>query len=103
MHHRSWEAHMKRVFVAAAIVMFGIGSAFAQETCESKAVSAEGKREAKAVDSNGKPLNGAAKNRFTKKCGKHSSLGRCGDAMGGNEASSARTKRGQRDHSIQEI
>ena len=74
---------MKRIFVAAAIVMFGIGSALAQETCESKAVSAEGKPltgagfvqkckndacEPKAVDSNGKPLKGAAKNSFLKKC-----------------------------------
>jgi hypothetical protein len=88
MRHRSWEAQMKRVFVAAAIVMFGIGSALAQETCESKAVSASGKPltgaakksfvqkckkdacEPKAVDSNGKPLKGAAKNSFLKKCEK---------------------------------
>jgi hypothetical protein len=79
---------MKRVLVAAVIVMFGIGSALAQETCESKAVSSEGKPLAgaakksfiqkckkdacapKAVDSNGKPLKGAAKNSFMKKCEK---------------------------------
>lgn len=78
---------MKRVLVVAAIVMFGIGSALAQ-TCESKAVSADGKPlvgaakksfvqkckkdacEPKAVDSNGKPLKGAAKNSFMKKCEK---------------------------------
>ena len=68
--------------------MFAVGSALAQETCESKAVSADGKRlagaakksfvqkckkdacEPKAVDSNGKPLKGAAKNSFLKKCEK---------------------------------
>jgi hypothetical protein len=79
---------MKRVLVAAAIVILCIGSAFAQETCDSKAVSSEGKPlagaakksfvqkckkdacEPKAVDSNGKPLKGAAKNSFMKKCEK---------------------------------
>lgn len=79
---------MKRVLVAAAIVILGMGSAFAQETCDSKAVSSEGKPlagaakksfvqkckkdacEPKAVDSNGKPLKGAAKNSFMKKCEK---------------------------------
>ncbi|MFO1098250.1 MAG: hypothetical protein U1E81_08250 [Xanthobacteraceae bacterium] len=79
---------MKRVLVAAAIVILCIGSAVAQETCDSKAVSSEGKPlagaakksfvqkckkdacEPKAVDSNGKPLKGAAKNSFMKKCEK---------------------------------
>jgi hypothetical protein len=79
---------MKRVLVAAAIVMFGTGAALAQETCESKAMSSEGKPLAgaakksfiqkckkdacapKAVDSNGNPLKGAAKNSFMKKCEK---------------------------------
>ena len=79
---------MKRVLIAAAIMMFGIGYALAQETCESKAVSSAGKPlagaakksfvqkckkdacEPKAVDSNGKPLKGAAKNSFMKKCEK---------------------------------
>ena len=77
---------MKRVLVAAAIVILGMGSAVAQQTCDSKAVSSEGKPlagaakksfvqkckkdacEPKAVESNGKPLKGAAKNSFMKKC-----------------------------------
>jgi len=42
--------------VAASIAFFPIGSAMAQ-SCESKAVSAEGK-----------PLHGAAKNSFMAKC-----------------------------------
>jgi hypothetical protein len=76
---------MKRIFLAA-IVMFAIGSAFAQETCESKAVGKDGKQlagaaktsfmkkcmadtcEAKAVGSDGKKLSGAAKTSFMKKC-----------------------------------
>jgi hypothetical protein len=63
-----------------------MGSAFAQETCDSKAVSKDGKPlagaaktsfmkkcmadscEPKAVDKNGKPLAGAAKTSFMKKC-----------------------------------
>ena len=79
---------MKHVFVGALIMILGLSSALAQETCESKAVSAEGKPltgaakksfvqkckkdacEPKAVDSSGKPLRGAAKNSFLKKCEK---------------------------------
>lgn len=79
---------MKRYIIVAAIMMLGIGSAFAQETCDTRAVSSEGKPlagaakksfvqkckkeacEPKAVDSNGKPLKGAAKNSFMKKCEK---------------------------------
>jgi hypothetical protein len=70
------------------ITAFAIGSALAQETCESKAVGKDGKplagaaktsfvakckREAcapKAVGSDGKPLKGAAKNSFMTKCEK---------------------------------
>ena len=47
---------MKRLFVAALITAFAIGSAMAA-TCESK-----------AIDKNGKPLAGAAKTSFIKKC-----------------------------------
>ena len=65
---------------------FAIGSAAAQETCESKAVGKNGKplagaaktsflakckREAcapKAIGSDGKPLRGAAKSSFMAKC-----------------------------------
>ena len=73
--------------VAASIAFFPIGTAMAQ-SCESKAVSAEGKPlhgaaknsfvkkcktdacEPKAVSAEGKPLHGAAKNSFMAKCGR---------------------------------
>jgi hypothetical protein len=68
--------------------MFAVGSALAKETCESKAVSADGKPlagaakksfvqkckkdacEPKAVNTKGNPLKGAARNSFLKKCEK---------------------------------
>jgi hypothetical protein len=71
--------------LAASIAFFPIGTAMAQ-SCESKAVSAEGKPlhgaaknsfvkkckkdacESKAVSAEGKPLHGAAKNSFMAKC-----------------------------------
>jgi hypothetical protein len=77
---------MKRIFLAAIVTMFAIGSAAAQETCESKAVGKDGKPlagaaktsfmkkcmadtcETKAVGSDGKKLSGAAKTSFMKKC-----------------------------------
>ncbi len=77
---------MKRIFLAAIVATCATGSAFAQETCESKAVGKDGKPLAgaaktsvlkkctadacapKAVGSDGKPLAGAAKNSFMKKC-----------------------------------
>jgi len=77
---------MKRIFLAAIVAMFAIGSAVAQETCESKAVGKDGKPlagaaktsfmkkcmadtcETKAVGSDGKKLSGAAKTSFLKKC-----------------------------------
>jgi hypothetical protein len=67
---------------------FAVGSAMAQATCESKAISKDGKPlagaaktsfvnkckkdacEGKAVSKDGKPLSGAAKNSFMTKCGK---------------------------------
>ena len=79
---------MKPVLIAALITIFAVGSTIAQETCDTKAVSADGKPlagaakksfvqkckkdacEPKAVDSNGKPLKGAAKSSFMKKCEK---------------------------------
>jgi hypothetical protein len=79
---------MKRIFVAAILTAFAIGSAAAQETCETKAVGKDGKPLAgaaktsfmkkcmadtcatKAVGSDGKPLAGAAKTSFMKKCEK---------------------------------
>jgi hypothetical protein len=80
------EIEMKRIALAALILVFALGSAMAQTTCESKAVSKEGKplagaaktsflRKCKAdactgsaIDKNGKPLAGAAKASFLKKC-----------------------------------
>ncbi|TPQ35272.1 hypothetical protein C2U70_15270 [Bradyrhizobium guangdongense] len=77
---------MKRIFLAAVLATFAAGSAFADDTCESKAVGKDGKTLAgaaktsflkkckedactpKAVGSDGKPLAGAAKNSFMKKC-----------------------------------
>jgi hypothetical protein len=77
---------MKRIFLAAIVASFAAGSAFAEETCESKAIGKDGKPLAgaakasflkkckedacvpKAVSADGKPLAGAAKNSFMKKC-----------------------------------
>jgi hypothetical protein len=77
---------MKRFFLAILVSAFALGSAAAQETCESKAVGRDGKPlagaaktsfmqkckrdacEAKAVGSDGRKLAGAAKASFMKKC-----------------------------------
>jgi len=78
---------MKRIFVAAIVATFALGSAaMAQETCETKAVGKDGKAlsgaaktsfmkkckvescETKAVSADGKKLSGAAKTSFMKKC-----------------------------------
>ena len=77
---------MKKLLLAAIVVSFAAGSAFAQDSCESKAVGKDGKPLAgaaktsfmkkcmaeacavKAVGSDGKPLAGAAKTSFMKKC-----------------------------------
>ena len=76
---------MKRILLAALISSFAFGSAMAA-TCDSQAVSKEGKPLAgaaktsfvkkckadactgKAVSKEGKPLAGAAKDAFLKKC-----------------------------------
>ncbi|HKA77563.1 MAG TPA: hypothetical protein VKD19_10695 [Pseudolabrys sp.] len=78
---------MRRILLAALITSFAVGSALAQ-SCESKAVSKEGKPlagaaktsfvkkckqdacDGKAVGKDGKPLAGAAKNSFMTKCAK---------------------------------
>jgi hypothetical protein len=78
---------MTRVILVALITSCVIGTAMAR-SCESKAVSAEGKPlhgaaktsfvrkckqdacESKAVSAEGKPLHGAAKNSFMAKCKK---------------------------------
>jgi hypothetical protein len=75
---------MKRFFLAVLLSVFAIGSAIAQETCDSKAVGKDGKPlagaaktsfiqkckrdacDAKAVGSDGKKLSGAAKTSFMK-------------------------------------
>ena len=77
---------MKKIFLAAVVATFAAGSAFAQDSCESKAVGKDDKPlagaaktsfmkkctqdacAAKAVGSDGKPLAGAAKTSFMKKC-----------------------------------
>ena len=77
---------MKRVMIVALMSAFAVGSALAQESCESKAVGKDGKPlagaaktaflkkckadacEPKAVDKDGKKLSGAARNSFLKKC-----------------------------------
>ena len=77
---------IKKMFLVAVLATFAIGSAVAQESCESKAVGKDGKPlagaaktsfmkkcmadtcAAKAVSSDGKPLSGAAKTSFMKKC-----------------------------------
>ena len=79
---------MKHLFLVAALAVFGIGSVMAQEaSCESKAVGKDGKPlagaaktsfikkcktdacEARAIGKDGKKLAGAAKTSFMKKCG----------------------------------
>jgi hypothetical protein len=79
---------MKKLLLAAIVASFAAGSAFAQDSCESKAMGKDGKPLAgaaktsfmkkcmaqacatKAVGSDGKPLAGAAKTSFMKKCEK---------------------------------
>ena len=76
---------MQRIILASLIASLSIGTAMAQ-SCESRAVSSEGKPlhgaaktsfvkkckrdacESKAVGKDGKPLYGAAKNSFMAKC-----------------------------------
>ena len=83
-----WRQKVKRIILAALIMSFAVGSAMAQATCESKAISKEGKPlagaaktsfvnkckkdacESKAVSKDGKPLYGAAKKSFIQKCKK---------------------------------
>jgi hypothetical protein len=78
---------MKRIFLAALISTFAIGSAMAA-SCESMAVGKDGKAlsgaaktsflkkckadacKGKALSKDGKPLAGAAKSSFMKKCEK---------------------------------
>ena len=78
---------MKRILLAAVIATFAAGSAFAQDaSCDAKAMGKDGKPlagaaktsfmkkcthdacEAKAVSADGKKLSGAAKTASMKKC-----------------------------------
>jgi hypothetical protein len=77
---------MKKMFLVAILATFAAGSAFAQDSCDSKAMGKDGKPLAgaaktafmkkcmaddcatKAVGSDGKKLAGAAKSSFMKKC-----------------------------------
>jgi hypothetical protein len=79
------EETMKRFIIAALIASFSVGTALAQ-SCESRAMSSDGKPlhgaaktsfvkkckrdacESKAVSKEGKPLYGAAKRSFMTKC-----------------------------------
>jgi opacity protein-like surface antigen len=80
------EETMKRFALAVVMSLFALGSALADDTCQTKAVGKDGKPlagaalrsfmtkctkdacEPKAIDKNGKPLAGAAKSSFMKKC-----------------------------------
>ncbi len=77
---------MKKLFLVAILATFAAGSAFAEDSCDTKAMGKDGKPlagaaktsfmkkcmmescETKAVGSDGKKLAGAAKNSFMKKC-----------------------------------
>jgi hypothetical protein len=86
--HRRERIMFRKLMFAAFVLAFAGGAALAQETCESKAVGKDGKPLAgaaktsfvkkcmadtcatKAVSQDGKPLSGAAKTSFMKKCEK---------------------------------
>ena len=77
---------MKRIILGIVVATFAAGAAFAQESCETKAVGKDGKAlagaaktaflkkcktdtcSAKAMSADGKKLSGAAKTSFMKKC-----------------------------------
>lgn len=61
---------MKRILLAVMITSFAVGSAMAA-SCESK-----------AVDKSGKPLTGAAKTSFLKKCKTDACAGKAVDKSG---------------------
>ena len=62
---------MKRIILAALITSFAVGSAMAQ-SCTTK-----------AIGKNGKPLAGAAKTSFIKKCCKDSAVSKDGKPLSG--------------------
>ena len=73
---------LRKIMLAGLVVAFAGGAAFAQESCDTKAVGKDGKPlagaakmssmkkccEAAAVSADGKKLSGAAKNSSVKKC-----------------------------------
>jgi hypothetical protein len=77
---------MRKLLLAIALTVFAFGSAVAEDTCESKAIGKDGKPlagaaktsfikkcvretcEAQAIGKDGKKLSGAAKTSFMKKC-----------------------------------
>jgi hypothetical protein len=77
---------LRKIMLAGLVVAFAGGAAFAQESCDTKAVGKDGKPLAgaaktsfmkkcmtdtcntKAVSADGKPLSGAAKTSSIKKC-----------------------------------
>jgi hypothetical protein len=77
---------MKRFALAVVLSLFAIGAACADDTCETKAIGKDGKPlvgaaktsflkkckadacDGKAVSADGKPLSGASKASFLKKC-----------------------------------
>jgi hypothetical protein len=87
-NHSKERAMLRKLMLAVVVVTFAGGAALAQETCDSKAVGKNGKPLAgaaktsfmkkcmadicatKAVSQEGKPLSGAAKTSFMKKCEK---------------------------------
>jgi hypothetical protein len=71
---------MKRIILAALITSFAVGSAMAQ-SCETKAVSKDGK-----------PLAGAAKTSFIKKCCETSAVSKDGKPLAGAAKTSFITK-----------
>ena len=76
---------MKRILLAAMVAAFAICSAAAQDACESKAVGKDGK-----------PLAGAAKTSFMKKCAADTcatkAVGSDGKALAGPAKTSSRKK-----------
>jgi opacity protein-like surface antigen len=72
---------MKRILLAAIIAALAVGSAFAQDaSCE-----------AKAVGKDGKPLAGAAKTSFMKKCNRDACAAKAVGSDGKKLAGAAKT------------
>jgi len=74
------EVAMRRLALAALITSFAIGSAYAQSCA------------VKAVGKDGKPLAGAAKTSFLKKCCEDSALSKDGKPLSGAAKTSYVTK-----------